>query len=70
MRNDETDNDAFLAALDLDRHRDTAERRWSLAFVKALRLAGPDLEVMEALCRGEKVPRSRLDPRWRKSYGL
>jgi len=65
-----TDSDRFLAALDLERYRDTAERRWALAFMKALRLAGPDLEVMEALCRGEKVPASRLDAHWRRAYGL
>jgi hypothetical protein len=72
MTETEIPPDPFLEAIApaLEKYRDTEERRWSLAFMKALRLAGPDLEVMEALCRGEKVPRSRLDPHWLKSYGL
>jgi hypothetical protein len=48
---------------------ESEERRQSLDFLKAIRLA-PTLEVCEALLRGEKVPVSRLDPRWRKAYGL
>lgn len=66
----ETDNDAFLAALDLERFQDTRERQESLALIKALRLAGPSLEVMESLCRGEDVPLSKLDPIWCRAYGI
>lgn len=53
----------------LEQYRDTKERRESLALIKAVRLA-PNLETCEALCRGEAVPKSRLDPAWRKAYGL
>lgn len=38
------------------------------ALLKAIRLA-PTLEICEALLRGEKVPRSKLDPVWLKAYG-
>lgn len=58
----------LIAALDLDRYRDTKERRQSLFMLKCLRLS-PDLETCEALMRGERVPRSRLDPEWVKAYG-
>lgn len=66
---DETDR--FLEALEpvLAKYRDSRERRQHLAFIKALRLA-PRIEVFEALMRGEKVPRSALDPKWLKAYGL
>jgi len=64
---DETDR--LIAALDLDRFRDTKERRQHLHDIKCLRLA-LDLETFEALRNGEKVPRSRLDPSWAKAYGL
>lgn len=40
-----------------------------LLWQKALRLS-PSLEVFEALLRGETVPASRLDPTWRRAYGL
>ena len=50
-------------------HRDSRERRESIALHKALRLA-PDLVTFEALLGGEAVPLSRLDPRWRRAYGL
>jgi len=53
----------------LEKYRDTRKRRESLALLKVVRLA-PTLEVAEALLRDEKVPRSRLDPKWLKSYGL
>lgn len=33
-------------------------------------LLAPSLEICEALLRGERVPVSRLDPRWVKRYGL
>jgi hypothetical protein len=54
---------------DLAWRRDSAERRWSLFAYKCLMLAG-DLETCEALMRGERVPKSRLDPGWAKAYGL
>ena len=65
---DETDR--LLAALwpQLDRCSSTVWRE-SIELLKAVRLA-PSLEVCEALLRGEKVPKSRLDPKWAKAYGL
>lgn len=63
---DETDR--LIAALELDKFRDTKERRQHLHDIKCLRLA-PDLETFEALRNGGKVPRSRLDPEWAKAYG-
>lgn len=63
-----TDDDRFLAALRLEHRRDTQARRESLALMKVIRLA-PTLEVAEALLRGEKVPRSRLDPLALRAYG-
>lgn len=51
------------------RFRDTAERRESLAILKALRLAR-SLEDCESLLRGERIPRSRLDPEWLTAYGV
>jgi hypothetical protein len=64
-------NDPFLDALEplLARYRDSAARRRHLFDLKCVRLA-PDLETCEALMRGEKVPRSKLDPGWAKAYGL
>jgi hypothetical protein len=50
-------------------YRDSRARRDHLHAIKCIRLA-PDLETFEALLRGEKVPRSRLDPHWAKAYGL
>jgi len=50
-------------------YRDTAERRWYLFAYKCMVIAR-DLETCEALMRGEKVPRSRLDPHGAKAYGL
>lgn len=58
----------LIAALDLDRYRDTKERRLSLFTLKCV-LLSPDLETSEALMRGERVPRSRLDREWSKAYG-
>jgi hypothetical protein len=52
----------------VDKYRDTKERRESLEILKAVRLA-PSLEVCEALLRAEKVHASRLDPEWVKAYG-
>lgn len=46
-----------------------SDHRAGLYWQMALRLS-PSLEVFEALLRGEKVPRSRLDPTWAKAYGL
>lgn len=65
---DETDR--LLEALEpvLAKYRDSQERRESLFMLKCLRL-GPDLETCEALMRGEKVPQSRLDPKWAEAYG-
>lgn len=65
----ESETDRLLAALDHDeRFRDTRERRESLALMKVIRLA-PTIEVAEALLRGEKVPRSKLDPDALRAYG-
>lgn len=71
LPNSVTDSDRFLEAVSslAARTRDTAERRESLALLKVIRLA-PTLEVAEALLRGQRVPRSRLDPHWRRRYGL
>lgn len=65
-------DDPFLDALEpvLAKYRASKERSEAQNFIKALRLAGPSLEVMEALCRGEKVHRSRLEQGWAKRYGL
>lgn len=63
---DETDR--LLDALPIAKYADTKARRESLFMLKCLRLAR-DLETFEALLRGEKVPRSRLDPKWAKAYG-
>lgn len=62
--------DPFLDALEpvLAKCRDSKERRETAFIFKCLRLA-PDLETMEALMRGEQVPKSRLDPKWAKAYG-
>jgi hypothetical protein len=64
-------NDPFLDALEpvLAKFRDSKARRESLFILKCIRIAG-DLETCEALMRGEKVPKSRLDPYWRKAYGI
>ena len=51
------------------RWRESAERQAMLRVHRAIRLA-PTLEVCEALLRGERVPRTALDPMWRKAYGL
>jgi hypothetical protein len=66
---DETDR--FLEALEpiLARYRDSKERREADVLFRAIVLA-KDLRTCEALLRGEKVPRSRLDPLWAKAYGL
>lgn len=48
---------------------DSQERLESLALLKVVRLA-PTLEVAEALLRGQRVPRERLDPDWLRRYGL
>lgn len=53
----------------LAKYRDTRERRKAQVLIRAVRLA-PDLETCEAILRGERVPRSRLDPKWAKAYGL
>ena len=64
-------DDAFWDAIEplLAKYRDSDVRRRHLFDLKCVRLA-PDLETCEALMRGERVPRSRLDPRWAKAYGL
>lgn len=66
---DETDR--LLGVLEpvLGKYRDTRERRRAQVLIRAVRLA-PDLETCEAILRGERVPRSRLDPKWAKAYGL
>jgi hypothetical protein len=64
---DETDR--LIAALDMDRFRDSKERRESLALLRAVRLA-PDLETCEMILAQGRAPRSRLDPEWARAYGL
>ena len=64
-----TDNDAFLAALELEKHRDTKERRQSLALLRAVRLA-KSLDTCEELLRTGRAPKSVLDPVWVKRYGI
>lgn len=66
---DETDR--LLEALEpvITKYRDSKKRRESLAMHRALCLA-PSLDVFEALCRGEKVPRSRLDQKWLRAFNL
>ena len=55
--------------IDLEqRARDSVERLESLVVLKNVRLA-TKLETCEALLRGEKVHRSRLDPEWVRRYG-
>ena len=67
----EDETDALLEALEpvLAKYRPTRERREAQEILKAVRLS-PSLEICEALLRGEKVPLSRLDPKWAKAYGL
>jgi hypothetical protein len=64
---DETDR--FLAALPLEKFRDTKQRRESLALLRAVRLAR-DLETCEMILAQGRAPKSRLDPKWAKAYGL
>ena len=61
--------DRLIATLDIEKHRLTRERLESLHLLRALRLAH-DLETCEAILRGERVPRSRLDPQGAQTYGL
>jgi len=65
------ERDRFLEVLEplLARYRDSAERRLSLALLRAVRLA-PDLETCEEILRTGRVPRRRLDPEWARWYGL
>ena len=65
------DTDRLLSALEpvLAKYRDTRARRESLHILRALRLA-PDLATCEAILRGDRVPRSRLDPEWARAYGM
>ena len=64
-------HDPFLDALEpvLAKYRDSKERRESLLILRALRLA-PDLETCEEILRTGLAPRSRLDPRRAKAYGV
>lgn len=55
--------------LEKERWLASEERRQANEILKAIRL-GSTLAVTEALLRGEKVPRSALDPKWLKAYGL
>lgn len=66
---DETDLLLDALAPVLAKYRDTRERREADMLIKAVRLA-PTLDVCEALLRGESVPKSQLDPEWRKAHGL
>jgi len=65
-------DDPFLDALEpcLAKFRDSRERRQSLGLLRALRLS-PTLEVFEAVVQNPtSVPLSRLDPEWRRRYGI
>jgi hypothetical protein len=48
---------------------ESAEREESRRMFKAVMLAGPSLEVAEALLRGERVPADRLDAEWVARFG-
>ncbi len=53
-----------------NRRRDSLAYRQSLELMRALRLA-TSLEVCEAILQNpSSVPISRLDPDWRKAYGI
>lgn len=54
--------------LEHERWLRSQERHEALVLMQAIRLAR-SLEDCEALLRGEKLPRSRLDPIWTKAYG-
>ena len=55
----------IVPLLELPRYADPATRRlW-----RAVCLA-PTIEICEALLRDQDVPRSSLDPVWRKRFGL
>jgi hypothetical protein len=60
---DAVENDPVCAYLSSEKRREAD------VLFKAFMLAR-DLQTCEALLRGEKVPRSRLDPVWAKAYGL
>lgn len=51
------------------RLEERAEDEYLAQVFKAMMLA-PSLEVCIALLRGEKVPKSRLDPLQARAYGL
>jgi hypothetical protein len=60
---------ATLAAIDeLARTREAREREEASRGWRALMLA-TDIETYEALMRGERVPRERLDPLWLARFG-
>ncbi len=72
------ETDRLLAALaePIERAREENRRRESLAYrqslelMRALRLS-PTLDVCEAILQNpSSVPVSRLDPDWRKAYGI
>jgi hypothetical protein len=67
------ETDRLLAALapsDAERaRRESLEYRQSLEILRAIRLA-PRIEIGEAILRGERVPRSMLDPKWLEAYAL
>jgi hypothetical protein len=67
----EPETEQLLSALEpvLAKFRDTRQRRESFVLLRAVRLA-PDLGTCEAILRGDRVPRSRLDPEWARAYGL
>jgi hypothetical protein len=59
---------AVLAVEREERERQSASRRSARRLWRALMLA-PDLETLEALLAGEKVPVDRLDPEWVERFG-
>lgn len=69
-----TEDDRFMQLIerDLERERErrrSAEYREYLALLMVIRIA-PTIGIAEMLLRGEKVPRSKLDPVWLEAYGL
>lgn len=55
--------DAFGAWVDAQRELDAVRG------LQAMQLA-PTLDIYRALIAGEDVPKDRLDPKWRRAYGI
>jgi len=64
-------DDPFLDALEpsLAKFRNTRERQESLRVLRAVRLA-KSLDTCEELLRTGRAPRSVLDEKWARAYGV